>query len=175
MAAASWSRNFWGAVSPSLAWWRSFCRSSTKPMAPNTRANRNTTRWLCSPFCRSSHPAVSTAIPMPRMNISPPMVGVPCLERCQVGPSSRMDWPAFSRRSTGIRICPAMAVTPNATIKLRMYVILSKPPGVLSLGYCGGSSALGQAYIILHRRVNCQPFPGTAPVFHVGLQYILDS
>ena len=63
------------------------------------------------------------ATAMARMNINPPMVGVPCLDMCQVGPSSRMDCPAFSRRSTGIRICPAITATPKATIKLRIYVI----------------------------------------------------
>ena len=52
---------------------------------------------------------------MPRMNMSPPMVGVPCLDMCQVGPSSLMDWPAFIRRSTGIKIFPAMADTTKDT------------------------------------------------------------
>ena len=35
------------------------------------------------------------------MNISPPIMGVPALLLCHVGPTSRMDCPAFSARSTG--------------------------------------------------------------------------
>ncbi len=45
------------------------------------------------------------------MNISPPMVGVPCLDMCQVGPSSLMDWPAFSRRGRGSAACLRWPVT----------------------------------------------------------------
>jgi hypothetical protein len=96
MAAASWSRNFWAAVRPSLAWWRSFWKSSIIPMAPNTRAKRKTYRWLKFPARSSSQPATTQAAPMARMNIIPPMVGVPCLDMCQVGPSVRMAWPAFT-------------------------------------------------------------------------------
>ena len=38
---------------------------------------------------------------VPKINISPPIMGVPALVLCQVGPISRMDCPAFSARSTG--------------------------------------------------------------------------
>ena len=55
---------------------------------------------------------------VPKMNISPPIMGVPALLLCQVGPISRMDCPAFSARSTGssrypmppVRMQPAAAV-----------------------------------------------------------------
>ena len=107
-----------------MAWWRSFWKSSTIPITPNTRANRNTYRWLQFPAKISSRPATSAAAAMAMINMTPPMVGVPCLAMCQVGPSERMDCPAFSRRSRGMRICPTMAATPKAMIKLRMNVIL---------------------------------------------------
>ena len=44
MAAASWRRNFWDAVSPSFLWYLTFMKSSKKPMTPKTRANRKTNR-----------------------------------------------------------------------------------------------------------------------------------
>ena len=65
---------------------------------------------------------------MAMMNMMPPMVGVPCLDMCQVGPSVRMAWPAFSRCSSGISSWPAMAATPKAIIKLRMYVMAGTLP-----------------------------------------------
>ena len=45
----------------------------------------------------------------PMINSTPPMVGVPCLARCQAGPSSRMVCPNFSRCSTGMRTFPSRA------------------------------------------------------------------
>ena len=44
------------------------------------------------------------------MNISPPIVGVPCLVMCQVGPISLMLCPALSFTSSGIKSFPATAV-----------------------------------------------------------------
>ena len=55
-------------------------------------------------------PKATTVMPMPMMNISPPMVGVPCLVMCQVGPTSLMLWPALSLISSGISSLPATAV-----------------------------------------------------------------
>ena len=83
------------------------------------------------------------------------MVGVPCLDMCQVGPSSRMDCPAFRRRRMGIRICPAMAVTPKATIKLRMYVIGQTSRSFLSLGHANGS--VGKL-VLYYTMGYCTPF-----------------
>ena len=54
---------------------------------------------------------------MAMMNMSPPMVGVPCLAICQVGPSSLMDWPAFSRLRAGMRILPRTAVRTKLTAR----------------------------------------------------------
>ena len=50
-------------------------------------------------------------LPMPMMNMRPPMVGVPCLFMCQVGPISLMLCPAFSFTSAGISSFPAMSVS----------------------------------------------------------------
>ena len=52
------------------------------------------------------------------MNISPPMVGVPCFDMCQVGPISLMDCPAFMRRSRGMSPFPPRAAAAKATTKL---------------------------------------------------------
>ena len=40
---------------------------------------------------RFAHSSVETMTPA--MIMSPPMVGVPTLERCDLGPSSRIGWP----------------------------------------------------------------------------------
>ena len=67
------------------------------------------------------------------MNISPPMVGVPCFVMCHVGPISLMDWPAFSFTSAGISSLPAMAVmtkltTTGSTISINPIIACSFPP-----------------------------------------------
>ena len=49
--------------------------------------------------------------PMATMNISPPMVGVPALELCQVGPSCRISCPAFSFRSSASTNLPRIMVS----------------------------------------------------------------
>ena len=54
--------------------------------------------------------STSTTTTTAAMNIRPPMVGVPCLDMCQVGPSSLMDCPAFHRRKAGTRNFPKMAL-----------------------------------------------------------------
>ena len=41
------------------------------------------------------------------MNITPPMVGVPALEACHLGPISRMDCPA----GTGVRPAARVIIT----------------------------------------------------------------
>src|SRR5699024_7802670 len=68
-----------------------------------------------------------TATAAPRMNMSPPMVGVPCLDICQVGPISLMDCPAFIRRRKGIRAFPARAVTTKAARKAAAILIFEPP------------------------------------------------
>ena len=46
------------------------------------------------------------------MNITPPMVGVPALVACHLGPTSRISCPAFSRRRAGrITFHPSSPVT----------------------------------------------------------------
>ena len=45
----------------------------------------------------------------------PPMVGVPALALCQVGPSSRISWPAFSLCSSGMRNLPMSSVSTKLT------------------------------------------------------------
>ena len=54
---------------------------------------------------------------MPRMNISPPIVGVPDLPACQVGPSSRMLCPALSLRSSESRKRPVTSVMRKLTMQ----------------------------------------------------------
>ena len=49
------------------------------------------------------------------MNMMPPMVGVPALELCHCGPTSRMDWPACSARSMGKTKRPNASVSKNET------------------------------------------------------------
>ena len=51
---------------------------------------------------------------MPIINMIPPIVGVPCLFLCQVGPTSLIVWPNFSLCRNGIAHFPISAVTPNA-------------------------------------------------------------
>ena len=53
-----------------------------------------------------SKPTVRHTTAMAAMNISPPMVGVPDLDMCQRGPSSRMACPAFILRRNGTRKGP---------------------------------------------------------------------
>ena len=53
--------------------------------------------------------------PAPRMNMMPPMVGVPALDLCHVGPSSRISWPAFRLRSSGMRNLPMSSVSTKLT------------------------------------------------------------
>ena len=48
------------------------------------------------------------------MNMIPPMVGVPSLLLCQLGPISLMDWPAWSARRAGMSTHPTAAEMPNA-------------------------------------------------------------
>ena len=54
--------------------------------------------------------STNTTMATAAINISPPMVGVPCLDMCQVGPSSLMAWPAFHRRRAGTKYLPSTAL-----------------------------------------------------------------
>lgn len=105
-AAASWRRNFCRAVSPLVGVMAQLLKVIHKANGSKHQSEEvheeidKVPRWI------SSQPAVTMATPIPRINISPPMVGVPCLDMCQVGPSSRMLCPAFHLRSRGSKICP---------------------------------------------------------------------
>ena len=81
-----------------------------KPMTPKIRAKRRTTSQVQSPRAASARFRTRAVTTVAAMNMMPPMVGVPCLDMCQVGPSSLMDWPAFSRRSMGMRNLPRTAL-----------------------------------------------------------------
>ena len=63
---------------------------------------------------RTTRSAVGT------MNMMPPMVGVPDLTWCHLGPISRMDWPAFRAWRAGIRKRPRMAVRAKLTSSVTM-------------------------------------------------------
>ncbi|MCI6488352.1 MAG: hypothetical protein MSA25_09940 [Clostridiales bacterium] len=58
--------------------------------------------WTKLPFIMLGKPMVRQTKVTPRMNITPPMVGVPLLAICQVGPSFLISCPAFCLRSQGI-------------------------------------------------------------------------
>ena len=59
-----------------------------------------------------------------RMNMSPPMIGVPFLFLCQEGPISRMEAPAFSAWSIGSSSCPnAQDSAPPTTAVIRIRVM----------------------------------------------------
>jgi hypothetical protein len=75
-------------------------QSSTQPTAPKPRVTKSTTHTYL--LLRSAHSSVVTTM---EIRISaPPIVGVPALVRCDLGPSSRTAWPIFlaaSQRITG--------------------------------------------------------------------------
>src|SRR5574344_2054621 len=91
--------------------------------------------WVKSPFTMPSQPRITTVMPMPMMNMSPPMVGVPCLVMCQVGPISLMLCPALSLISSGISSLPATAVMTKQitqdkmTGRIILFFPLSAPSG----------------------------------------------
>ena len=68
------------------------------------------------------------AMAMPKMNMSPPMVGVPCLFLCQLGPTSRMVWPNFSLCRKGMIHFPSSAVTAKAMTETSKYSMVSIVP-----------------------------------------------
>ena len=73
-------------------------QSSAQPMAPNPAVTSSTTQT--KRFVRLPHRSVVTTI---ETRISaPPIVGVPALDRCVCGPSSRTDWPIFMCASHAI-------------------------------------------------------------------------
>ena len=45
------------------------------------------------PFSHKNAMQMTAATELPMMNMMPPMVGVPCLFLCQLGPTSRIVWP----------------------------------------------------------------------------------
>ena len=67
-------------------------------MAPPTRAKPSTNTACQFPWAMSRQPKASTDTAAAAMNMIPPMVGVPALVACHLGPSSRMACPAFRRR-----------------------------------------------------------------------------
>ena len=68
--------------------------------------------WDRSPASIPGQPTARIATAMPMMNMRPPMVGVPALVACHLGPTSRISWPAFSRRRAGkITFQPSSPVT----------------------------------------------------------------
>ena len=79
-------------------------------MTPKTKAKSRTNTEVRSPARMTDALRTSTTIMVAAMNIRPPMVGVPCFDMCQVGPSSLMDCPAFSRRRAGMIPLPKMAL-----------------------------------------------------------------
>jgi hypothetical protein len=57
----------------------------------------------------------SVAAMRPSHMMRPPIVGVPALERCVLGPSSRTCWPNLRRFNKGIPTYPAASATQNET------------------------------------------------------------
>ena len=90
------------AVRPRFCFFLSFSQSSRKPIAPNTRANSSTKICTQFPFTSEGRPMVRHTNVTARMNMTPPMVGVPVFAMCQVGPFSFISCPAFCLRSHGI-------------------------------------------------------------------------
>ena len=80
-------------------------------MSPKIRANRYTYRWAKSPASICCQPQAKVTMPLPRIKAMPPMVGVPALELCQVGPSCRISCPAFSFRSSASTNLPRIMVS----------------------------------------------------------------
>ena len=88
-------------VSPSLRFFFTFIKSSTKPIKPNSTAIITADIAFincCEPVASSfiAPLAQSIAIPAandmitPAMNITPPIVGVPFFDLCHAGPISSM-------------------------------------------------------------------------------------
>ena len=75
-------------------------------MAPHTRAKPSTNTACQLPWAMSRQPKASTAAAAATMNMIPPMVGVPSLFLCQLGPISLMDCPACSARRMGMSTHP---------------------------------------------------------------------
>ena len=73
------------------------------------------------------------------MNISPPMVGVPALVLCHLGPTSRISWPAFSRRRAGrITLQPKSPVAAKLTThaKIISMAVLPLARARQALSFC---------------------------------------
>ena len=83
--------------------WRflSFSQSSRKPIAPKTRAKRKTNRCTNFPRIMLGKPIVSSESSVPRINMTPPMMGVPLFDLCH-STSLLIFCPAFCLRSQGI-------------------------------------------------------------------------
>ena len=108
-----------------------------KPITPKISAKPKTSMEDQTPKSRQS---TSVPIRAVRMKTRPPMAGVPALELCHLGPTSRMVCPAFSARSQGMMKRPAssairkqgtMATIAAVTIALRVWVsVMGIPPYV---------------------------------------------
>lgn len=69
-------------------------KSSTNPSAPyNNRINKLTHTLVDNAACHQAVPMAATMIAP--MKTTPPMVGVPVLASCHLGPSSRIVCPSF--------------------------------------------------------------------------------
>ena len=79
-----------------------------------------------SPFAMQEKPTVRQTTASAIMNISPPIVGVPVLLMCHVGPSSRIDCPALILRRYGTKTAPAALdmQNPTTSAKISFQVIL---------------------------------------------------
>jgi len=89
-----------------------FIKSSAKPISPCPRVTIN--RVIISAFAGTK---IKRDITMPKRNIAPPIVGVPALLKCALGPSERMVWPNFSFLKTGINNGPDNKVMNNEVTK----------------------------------------------------------
>ena len=61
----------------------------------------------------------------PMMNIRPPIVGVPCLFLCQLGPTSRIVWPNLILCRNGTMNLPSRPVISAAATTARQYKVIS--------------------------------------------------
>ena len=72
-----------------------------------------------------SRKLTTTERTMPKINIIPPMVGVPCLFLCHRGPMSRIVCPKWSFLRMGSSHIPEIAVMAKASTTAMMIQILS--------------------------------------------------
>jgi len=63
------------------------------PDDPNRYWSMRVEGGFMNAVARKNAMQMTAATELPMMNMRPPMVGVPCLFLCQLGPTSRMVWP----------------------------------------------------------------------------------